>query len=141
ELGLKVTDITVRVGDTNFPQGANSGGSVTTNSMTPIARNAAYSAKQQLFEQLATVMGVEAGKLTVSDGKVVAKSDPNKSMSFKAAASKMNVEQISARSERKEDYNVEGPRGPSGPNGLGGVQFAEVTVDTVTGVINVERVV
>ena len=38
ELGLTVADITVRVGDTNFPQGANSGGSVTTNSMTPIAQ-------------------------------------------------------------------------------------------------------
>jgi xanthine dehydrogenase YagR molybdenum-binding subunit len=137
ELGLKPTDITVRVGDTNFPQGANSGGSVTTNSMTPVARNAAYSAKQQLLKGVASVFGVDPGDLQMTDGKIVAKGDPNKSVSFKAAAAKMSVQQISARANRENDYGVD----VQGSNGLGGVQFAEVTVDTDTGVIHVDRVV
>jgi xanthine dehydrogenase YagR molybdenum-binding subunit len=141
ELGLTVNDITVRVGDTNFPQGANSGGSVTTNSMTPIARNAAYQVKQQLLKQVAPVLGVDAGDLELTGGNVVAKSDANKTMPFKSAAAKLNVEQISAKADRQNDYSVEGPRGQQGPNGLGGVQFAEVTVDTDTGVIKVDRVV
>jgi xanthine dehydrogenase YagR molybdenum-binding subunit len=141
ELGIKPTDVAVRIGDTNYPQGCNSGGSVTTNSMTPVARNAAYQVKQKLFEQVAPAMGVQADDLTMADGKVVSKSDASKSMSFKAAAAKLNVEQISAQASRQGDYPVDGPRGQQGPNGLGGVQFAEVAVDTDTGVIKVERVV
>src|SRR5438132_9429202 len=50
ELGLRPEDIGVRIGDTNFPQGPPSGGSMTTNSITPPARNVAYKAKMQLME-------------------------------------------------------------------------------------------
>ena len=53
ELGLRPTDITVRIGDTSFPAGPASGGSMTTGSITPAARNAAYKVKQQLLEQVA----------------------------------------------------------------------------------------
>jgi CO/xanthine dehydrogenase Mo-binding subunit len=136
ELGLKVPDVAVRIGDTNFPQGANSGGSVTTNSMTPVARNAAYSAKQQLLEQVAPGMSAQASDLDLSDGKVVARKDPNKSMPFKSACAKLKVEQISGRATRRDDYGNARQN-----NELGGVQFAEVTVDTDTGMVKVDRVV
>ncbi len=143
ELGLQVTDITVRIGDTNYPQGNNSGGSTTTNSMTPIARNAAYSVKQQLLQQIAGLWNVNADDLTMSNGNVTSKSDASKSMPFKSACAKLNAEQISSIADRKDDYNTnEGrPKRGSGSGGLGGVQFAEVSVDTDTGVIQVHRVV
>ena len=86
-------------------------------------------------------MGVDVNDIEMADGKLVAKSDPTKVLTFKSAAAKLNVEQVTGRADRQNDYAVDGPRGPQGPNGLGGVQFAEVTVDTDTGVIKVERVV
>ncbi|MEA2708837.1 MAG: xanthine dehydrogenase molybdenum-binding subunit [Phycisphaerales bacterium] len=141
ELGLKPTDVTVKIGDTNYPAGPNSGGSVTTNSITPPARNAAWQVKQQLLQTVAGEMGVAADQLEMKDGKIIAKNDANKSMSFKQACRKIKSEQIAARVQRDGDYPTEKtPRG-QGSGGLGGVQFAQVAVDTQTGVVKVEKVV
>src|SRR5204862_5173020 len=71
ELGLKPTDITMKIGDTNYPLGPASGGSVTTNSITPAARNAAWKVKQQLLEQVAPAMNVRAEDLVMRDGKIL----------------------------------------------------------------------
>jgi xanthine dehydrogenase YagR molybdenum-binding subunit len=86
-------------------------------------------------------MGVAASELEMKDGKIVAKNDVNKSMSFKQAAKKIKGEQIAARVQRTNDYPTEKtPRG-HGSGGLGGVQFAQVAVDTETGRVYVEKVV
>jgi xanthine dehydrogenase YagR molybdenum-binding subunit len=143
ELGLKPADINVKIGDTNYPAGPNSGGSVTTNSITPAARNAAWKVKQELFAAVAGDLGVAADQLEMKDGKIVARNDANKSMSFKQAAKKIKGEQIAARVQRTNDYPTEktgGGRG-AGSGGLGGVQFAQVAVDTETGRVYVEKVV
>jgi xanthine dehydrogenase YagR molybdenum-binding subunit len=156
ELGLKPTDITIKIGDTSFPNGPGSGGSVTTNSMSPAARKAAWEAKKKFADNIAKKVGIAADDMVFADGKVSFKSDPSKSMSFRKAASQLDVEQISANVQRSEDYPTEpqqpqpqgqqggnrrrGPRG-KGSGGLGGVQFAQVAVDTETGVIKVEKVV
>ncbi len=138
ELGLAPTDIHVKIGDTNFPAGAASGGSVMTNSMSPPARDAAYQVKTQLLALVAPELGVPATDLVMSDGKVFSKTDPGKSMSFKAAAAKMHTDDIAARgSRRRGDYPT-----PNKAAGFpGGVQFVQVAVDTETGIIKVERVV
>src|SRR5262249_53900467 len=74
ELGLKTPDVTVKIGDTNHPQGPGSGGSVTTAMITPAARNAAYQVARKLLEQVAPAMGVGVDDLTFADGKVVSRS-------------------------------------------------------------------
>jgi xanthine dehydrogenase YagR molybdenum-binding subunit len=144
ELGLKPTDITVKIGDTAWPQGPSSGGSVTTNSITPVARNAAYRVKLQLLEVAAPLLGVAADELVLVDGKIHARSDSSKSMDFRAACRKLTTEQIAVRASRSDDYGIPdeanaGRRRGSGQ--LGGVQFAQVVVDTETGIIKVERIV
>ena len=136
ELGLKPTDITIKIGNTSYPPGPGSGGSVTTGSITPPARNAAYQVKQEFLGEVASAIGAKLEDLDLVDGKVVNKGDDSKSMSFRAACAKMTSEQVSATSKRGEDYEGEGKR-----PGLGGVQFVQVVVDTQTGVIHVERVV
>lgn len=136
EFGLKPTDITVKIGNTSYPPGPGSGGSVTTGSITPPARNAAYQAKQSFLGAVAKSIGAKVEDLELTDGKLVNKIDSSKSMSFRAACGKMGSEQISGSSRRDEDYRGDGKR-----PGMGGVQFAEVTVDTLTGVIHVERIV
>ncbi|MBC8106170.1 MAG: xanthine dehydrogenase family protein molybdopterin-binding subunit, partial [Anaerolineae bacterium] len=147
EFGLKPTDITIKIGDTSYPAGPGSGGSVTTNSITPVARNAAYQVKQQLTEQFAALLGVDQNDVTFADGNVSSKSKPTNSLAFKAACRKLKTEQLSAVAHRAEDYATPGQGGGGGgrrggaSGGLGGVQFAEVSVDTRTGVIKVDRVV
>lgn len=145
ELGLGIESVIVRVGDTNFPIGPQSGGSMTTGSISPSARNAAWMVKKQLFERAAHSMGVNPGDLDLAGGRLIVKGDPARSLSFKEAAATIGTDQISARGNRSEDYGAR-PFAPKQRAGLGmerygGVQFAEVAVDTETGVIKVERVV
>ena len=153
ELGLQASDITVKIGDTAFPNGPASGGSVTTNSITPAARNAAFAVKKQLLEQIAPKLNAKPEELAMVESKIIVKADPSRSIGFRKACSQLATEQIAARAQRGEDYPVDEPQGSqppqgqrrrprgSGSGGLGGVQFAEVTVDTETGQIKVERIV
>jgi xanthine dehydrogenase YagR molybdenum-binding subunit len=146
ELGLRPVDITVRIGDTSFPVGPASGGSMTTGSITPAARNAAYKVKRQLLEQLAPVLGAaSADALEMRDGRVVSRDAPSKWLKFRQAAQRLKTEQIAAQASRSDEYGgfafKGGPDFGIGIGTYGGVQFAEVAVDTETGIIRVERVV
>jgi xanthine dehydrogenase YagR molybdenum-binding subunit len=145
ELGLQPSDISVRIGDTSLPSGPGSGGSLTTGSITPAARNAAYHVRQKFLAAIAFMaFGVTPEELAMKDGKVFVVSDPSHSLSFHDAAAKLFVEQIADISSRSVDYGgflfQQGPFGV-GIGDMGGVQFAEVSVDTETGIIKVERVV
>ena len=144
EHGIAATDVTTRIGDTAYPSGVASGGSKTTGSITPAARNAAFRARRQLLEQVAPALGVAPGALVMKGGKVTVRADPSKSLTFRAAAAKLRTEQITATASHSDEYGGdEGARGPNrvGIGGYGGVQLAEVAVDTETGVVKVERVV
>ncbi|MFT3841927.1 MAG: molybdopterin-dependent oxidoreductase [Myxococcaceae bacterium] len=110
ELGLKPTDITVQIGDTNLPYAAGSGGSKTEVSMSPAVRSAAAAAKKKLFEG-------------------------SSATDFKKACAAIKGDFISQLSVRAQDYG-----GPY-KQGYGGVQFAQIAVDTETGIIKVERMV
>jgi xanthine dehydrogenase YagR molybdenum-binding subunit len=144
ELGLIPADVTVRIGDTRYPQGPASGGSKTTGSITPVARNAAYAVKRTLLEQVAPTLGVKPGELEAASGKVLVKGKPSSAISFKQAARSLRTEEIASRTSRSDDYGgfIEGKgRNRAGIGGYGGVQFASVSVDTETGIVKVERVV
>ena len=56
EFGMPPANVVIRVGDTRFPIGPDSGGSVTAGSITPAVRNAAYQAKQKLFAAVAPAL-------------------------------------------------------------------------------------
>jgi xanthine dehydrogenase YagR molybdenum-binding subunit len=162
ELGLNPADITVRIGDTSFPAGPASGGSMTTGSLSPAARNATWKVKQEMLEQVASALDTEVDKLVMSDGRILVYSSPPdrtdvdgegqsshsapvKELTFREAAAHLKTEQIAARATRTEDYGgfafKGGPDFGFGIGFYGGVQFVEVAVDTETGVIKVERVV
>lgn len=144
ELGLRSQDITVRIGDTDFPAGPPSYGSRTTASITPPARNAAYKVKQALLEIVAPHLGVAVEELAMRGGRIVAKADPARGMSLREAAATLRTDQISAFASRSDDYGGfrrTMPDAALAQTDLGGVQFAEVTVDTETGMVRVERFV
>ncbi|MFQ5605168.1 MAG: xanthine dehydrogenase family protein molybdopterin-binding subunit [bacterium] len=135
ELGLQPTDVSVNIGDTNFGLGPASGGSVTTGAITPATRNAAYLAKMKMFEIAAPILKVTPAELSAQDGKIFVTSDASRSLTWKQVASKITGETFSVTGERVKDYREVSPRT------IAGVQFAEVEVDTETGVVMVQRVV
>jgi xanthine dehydrogenase YagR molybdenum-binding subunit len=142
-LGLRPQDIHVRIGDTDFPAGPPSYGSMTTASITPPARNAAYRALQALLEVAAPALHAAPDTLVAKGGRV-ATADGAHSMSFRDAAARLRTDRISAVATRSDDYGGFGRKMgdmASARNALGGVQFAEVAVDVETGIVRVERVV
>lgn len=134
ELGLQPEDITVHIGDTLFPDGPASGGSKVTGSITPAARNAAYKLKLQLFELVAEKLDTEASKLTAADGVIFSQANSAKKITFKDALKEMRTGQMTATASRSDDYSS------SRRGDLGAVQFAEVSVDTETGFVKVEKI-
>jgi xanthine dehydrogenase YagR molybdenum-binding subunit len=114
ELGVRPDDVTMKIGDTQFPIGPSSGGSKTLLAITAAARVAAWRVKEQLYKSVG---------------------DKARALPLKKAAAKLPTESISAQATRTADYGGD-PHG-----GYGGVQFAAVAVDTETGIIKVERMV
>jgi xanthine dehydrogenase YagR molybdenum-binding subunit len=133
EFGIPPSSVVIRIGDTRFPIGPDSGGSVTAGSITPAARNAAYQVKQKLFAAVAPQFGTTAENLTVQNGRVVFKNDASKSFTLKQVAAKMPTNEISARATRVAEYSKERIT-------YGGVDYVELAVDTETGRVHVEKV-
>jgi len=134
ELGIEPQDVTMRLGDTQFPEGPGSGGSVTTNSMAPVVRLAASQARAKLLELAAGLLGASADALDAAHGKIFVKADPKQAVTFKQAAAKMSGESIDALAKRPKQYETY-------RSDLAGCQFAEVEVDLETGVVRVVRMV
>lgn len=143
ELGLRAEDVTVRIGDTEFPSGPPSYGSMTTASISPPARNAAAQVLRQLAAAAAPALGGTAAELIARHGRI-SLADGSRSMSFKEAAARLHTDQVSAIAMRSDDYGGFARKMgdmASARSHLGGVQFATVAVDTETGIVRVERVV
>lgn len=144
ELGLRPEDITVRIGDSMFPAGPGSGGSKTTPSIAPAARNAAYRVKQQMLSAVAPELKARASELTMRDRNIFVERDKARSISFSDAAKRLRTEQIAVTASRSDDYGGFENKGKEGSvtvGKIGGVQFVEVAVDTELGLIHVERIV
>jgi len=142
--GLRPEEITIRIGDTEFPAGSPSYGSRTTASITPPARTAAWRVLQLLFREAALALNAAAEDLIVRDGRILIRDDASRGMSFRDAAARLRTDCISAVASRSDDYGGFRRRMEDAAlarQDLGGVQFAEVAVDTETGIVRVERVV
>ncbi|HEU5457665.1 MAG TPA: molybdopterin cofactor-binding domain-containing protein, partial [Terracidiphilus sp.] len=134
QFGVPPSKISVKVGDTNYPVGPDSGGSVTTASLTPAVRDAAWQASQKFLASIAPALNTTAADLSISGGMVRSTAGKFQPMSFRAAAAKMDINQVSAQARRIPDYDRKLY------NTYGGVDIAEVAVDTETGRIHVKRV-
>ena len=134
QFGVPPAKVSVKIGDTNYPVGPNSGGSVTTASLTPAVRDAAWQAAQKFLLSVAPALGATPADLTLSGGMVRSASGKFQPIPFRVAAAKMNTDEVSAQAKRIPDYD------PSKYDTYGGVDIAEVAVDTETGRIHVKRV-
>jgi xanthine dehydrogenase YagR molybdenum-binding subunit len=133
ELGLPPANVVIRIGDTRFPIGPDSGGSVTTGSISPAVRNAAWQAKQKLFAAVAPKFGTTADNLVMQKGRVVFKNDASRSYTLKQIAAKLPTGDVSARATRVPEYAKERLT-------YGGVDYVELAVDIETGRVHIEKV-
>ncbi len=134
ELGFPIEKISVEIGDTQLGLYAPlSAGSMTVASVGPAVRGAAHDARHQLLDVAAQVLEVPRESLTISDGLF---SSPALSECVAVPEVLKNLENFmiigrGAREPNPEDVAVN----------TFGAQFAEVTVDTETGEVQVERIV
>ncbi len=133
EFGIPPASVVIRIGDTRYPIGPDSGGSVTAGSITPAVRNAAYQAKQKLFAAVAPQFGTTTDNFILQNGRIVLKNDPSRSYTLKQIAAKLPTAEISAQSTRVPDYSKERLT-------YGGVDYVELAVDTETGRVHIEKV-
>ncbi|MFI5401833.1 MAG: xanthine dehydrogenase family protein molybdopterin-binding subunit [Planctomycetota bacterium] len=131
ELGLPLSAVEVRLGNTNDPVGPGSGGSQTAPAVAPAARAAAWEAKKELLQHVASSIGGDAGSMDLRDGKVTG---APRALTFKQACGLMAVDAINALGRGATGL-------PSFTGEVAGVQFAEVEVDTETGSVRVIKVV
>ena len=133
-LGLPVDAIKVNIGDSNLPNSGSSGGSTTIGGIAPSTRRAALNALDLLFAKVAPSLGAAPEQLEASGGQIRVKNDPSKSLSWKQATAKLGVTPINALGQNP------GP-GDLNSSGTGGAQMADVSVDTETGLIKVNKMV
>jgi len=132
ELGLKISEVKVLIGDSDYPYSGASGGSTTAASVAPAIQNAAEKAKQKLLELVAPRLGSRPEELDVVRGRILVKGNPTASLSWKEATALLGTQPLSAGGEWTEGLSS---------NGVAGCQFAEVEVDTETGQVRVLKVV
>lgn len=137
-LGLQVSDVEVRLGNTNDPYGHGSGGSVTTPSLAPAVHAAAFEAKRELLKHVATAVGGDAEAMDLRDGKVTG---APRELTFKQACGTMPVDQVTALGRMAQKPGGGGNVYPPFNGEVAGVQFAEVEVDTRTGSVRVVKIV
>lgn len=137
-LGLPVGAIRVKIGDTRYPPSGSSGGSTTVGGVSSSTRKATVNALAKLFEVVAPGLGAPAEELEAVEGKIQVKGNPAKSIAWKAACQKLGVSPISEMGENNPKL---APKEGLNTGGVAGAQIADVSVDTETGVIRMNRLV
>lgn len=100
-LGLPVEKVKVKLGDSDFPKGANSGGSQVTASVGPAIRAASLGALNKMIVLAATdssspLHGYKAEDVMAANGMLSLKNDPGKAESFQQILNRHQLPQIEA---------------------------------------------
>ncbi len=133
-LGVRPEDVTVHAGDTDLAgHGPFSGGSMTLASIAPAVRSAGHHVRTQLLELAADMFEISASDLELVGGEVRS-SDGSLRHPITEVTEKLGNAWVTGS----------GSRAPN-PEGMAvntfGCQIAQVAVDTLTGLVTVERIV
>jgi xanthine dehydrogenase YagR molybdenum-binding subunit len=135
-LGLPLSAIKVKIGDNEYPVSGPSGGSTTVGGVSASVRKATVNALDKLLDQVGPSLNVPADQLEAVDGRIRAKTNPDKALSWQQACQKLGVNSITQEGEndpkRNEGLNA---------GGVAGVQMADVSVDTETGIVRMNKLV
>jgi xanthine dehydrogenase YagR molybdenum-binding subunit len=132
--GLPVEAIKVTIGDSTYPTSGASGGSTTVGGVSSSTRRGAVDARDELFAKVAPALGVQPDQLEAVGGRIQVKGDSSKSLTWKRACAKLGVKPIQATGKNQGDCKINS-------EGVGGVQIADVSIDTETGIVKMNKLV
>jgi xanthine dehydrogenase YagR molybdenum-binding subunit len=132
EFGLRLADVTARIGSTKLGSATGSGGSTTTGSLAPAVKVAAANAARAFRAKLAPVFGIDGTRLKFVGGQVVDEKGEKPALAWKQACGMLPAEGLSAKGEWSRAANKS-----LAANGVHGAQAAKVRVDTNTGRVHV----
>jgi len=130
--GLPVEAIKVNIGTSKYPSSGASGGSTTVGGVSASTRRGSTDALNELFAAVAPSLGVPADQLVAVGGKIQAKGDSSKSLTWKQACAKLGVKTLQTTGKNPGPCAL-------GSSGVGGVEIADVSIDTETGMVRVNR--
>jgi CO/xanthine dehydrogenase Mo-binding subunit len=133
-LGVTPEDVVVRGGDTALAgHGPGSGGSMTLASIAPAVRSASHRVRQQLLDLAADMFEISASDLELAEGEIRS-ADGTLRRPLTEVTGKLGNAWVTGQ----------GSRAPN-PEGMAvntfGCQIAQVAVDTLTGLVTVEKIV
>ncbi len=133
-LGLQLNQMQLKIGDNQYPKSGGSGGSTTIGGVSSSTRRAAIDAREQLFAKVASALNAKSDDLEAVGGSIRVKSAPSRSMSWKDACARLGTQPIQALGKNP------GP-GDLISSGVGGAVMADVSVDTETGIVKMNKMV
>ncbi len=132
--GLPPEAVKVTIGDSRYPNSGASGGSTTVGGVSSSTRRGSVDALEQLFAAVAPSLGAQPDQLEAVEGRIQVKGNSAKSLTWKQACAKLGVKTIQAPGKNPGPCEL-------GSSGVGGVQIADVSVDTETGVVKINKMV
>ena len=135
-LGLPLEAVKVSIGDSRYPPDGPSGGSTTVGGVSGSTRRGAVNALDALFAAVAPSLGAQPDQLEAVDGRIRVKGSSAKGLTWKQACAKLGVKPIQAEGEQARNSPCK-----LNDNGVCGVQIADVSVDTETGIVKINRMI
>ena len=133
-LGIPMDAITLDIGDSEYPPDSASGGSSTIGGVSSATLRASVDARDQLFAKVAPALNAQSGELEAVDGKIRVTANPSRSLSWKDACSKLGTQTLLTHGANPGEGDLIN-------SGVGGVQMADVSVDTETGIVKINKMV
>jgi len=133
-LGLRLDQIDLKIGDNQYPASGGSGGSTTIGGVSSATRRAAIDARDQLFAKVAGALNAKPEELEAMGGAIRVKSAPSRSMTWKDACARLGTQPIQVSGKNP------GP-GDLISSGVGGAVMSDVSVDTETGIVKMNKMV
>ncbi|MGE5323852.1 MAG: xanthine dehydrogenase family protein molybdopterin-binding subunit [Actinomycetota bacterium] len=133
-LGLPIDKIQLYIGDNQYPPDGGSGGSTTIGGVSSSTRRAAVDARDQLLAKVAPALKAQPQDLEIVNQVIRVKSAPSRSMSWKDACARLGTQPIQTLGKNP------GP-GDLISSGVGGAVMADVSVDTETGIVKMNKMV
>ncbi len=132
ELGLAVSQVTGRVGHSEYGPANASGGSTTTASLAPAVKDAAHNARVAFSERLAEWLECGPGDVVFANGEVRSGTNERMKLTWSEACSILGSDPIVATGEWQSHLQT---------SGIHGAQAVKVEVDTETGGLRLVKMV
>jgi xanthine dehydrogenase YagR molybdenum-binding subunit len=136
-LGLPLQQINLKIGDTQYPPSGGSGGSTTIGGVSSSTRRATVDAREALFARIAPALQAQPADLEAVNGAIRVKGT-SRSMPWKDACMRLGTQPIDVT---VKNHVGGGQTEELISSGVGGAVMADVSVDTETGIVKMNKMV